>query len=253
MQMRHAFLAALFLVCCGAAAPSPSPAPKRDPLMPHERIFQIDYIPALVASNAFSHGNVGTDIAFPHSTNQVRAAIEFSFVHVPFVAIGEFNQWSYPHNAGTVEVIGANGSTYIPAFTATEYDLGAQLGVRIAPYHWYAALSYLYHASNYGYPEMLGIGAGIEKLPDLERPFSLSGYVYYFPNMQNEDTFYDSTSGRAEPLSYRVVRYDVGATWTLRSRLFLNVGLIGTTWYNRTNAPTNASYFGPRVGLSTNL
>lgn len=277
---RRCLLASFSLVCCVAApslttAQTLAPAPTAT-VMPaavrhhaadksYERFFSIDYVPALQVYNQLSPGNVGTNLGIRSDTNQVRAVIEFSFMRVPLVAIGGFNQFSYPHTQNSnspvdcqshpsesacVEVIGGGGRTFIPAVTVTENDLEARVGVRIAPNHWYLAYGYLYHSARFEItPDILGYGFGIEKLPDLERHFSLSGSLYYYPNVANENTFVDPL-GRTLPLSYRVVTYDVGGSWTLRKDFFVNVGLIGDRYFDRTNAPSDATHFGPRVGAT---
>lgn len=226
------------------AAPTPSPSP-------YERYVQLDYYPALVVYNELSPGNVGTGANLRKGSTGVQVGLEFRLWKIPLVAIGEDDQFAYPHNTGLVTVINQTQQHVIPAFTATEYDLGARLGVQFAPDHWYASVAYLYHSTNYGEPDVIGGGFGVEKLPDFSRRLSFSGSLYYYPELHNPHPFpRDDYNIR---LAYHVLTYGVQANWSFSSHLSASLGWYGDDWYNTINAPSNAEHFGPRLSVAANI
>lgn len=254
MRLRFFVFAILSCVCAGlpaiaraqsgaVAQATPTPAPRV-----YEHTFSIDYIPLNVTYNELSPGNVGTQANLVHNSSRGRLALEFRLWNVPLVAIGEFDEWSYPHDAGLVTTIGGRTQSYLPSFTVSEYSLVARLGVQIAPGHWYAAYTYTYRATNFGYPDLLGSGPGIEKLPDVAHTWSLSGYLYYYPEMHNPHPF--PSIAFNFPLSYRLLTYDIGENVQLTNHMFARFGWTGENWYNRSNAPANETHWGPRIGLA---
>jgi len=155
--------------------PTPTPAPIHTPY--HDLFVAGDYIISPKIYNEFSPGNTGT------SSYAVRGAYEFSALNIPWMIEGSFEQYGYPHNCGannsTVAapnpqcfVTGINGgySTFVPAFSARDTDVDARLAIRVLKPRVYIGVGYLWRSTNYGYPNMNGVGFGIEKLPDLNEP-----------------------------------------------------------------------------------
>jgi hypothetical protein len=223
-------------------APTPTPAPVSTPYADH--FIAGDYIISPKVYNEFSPGNTGT------ASYGVHGALEVPALGLTWMLGADWRHWSYPHGAGPVApcptsgcvtIIGGGGQTYVPAFTATNDDADARLGLRIANPRIYIAGSYLWLRNNYGYPNLGGVGYGIEKLPDLNQPISLYGSYYYYPSVQSTGT-----------LAYRVSRYQVGVTWNVFGPsfpLYLEAGYEGNYLTNKVNAPSNVTEGGAFAGL----
>ncbi len=145
--------------------------------------------------NEFSSGITGNDISFA-----ARGAIEFPAFGLPWMVEGDYRSYQYQHNgcpvaaynAGTcadpagqgfVTQIGSAGATYVPGFRATDTDIDGRFGLKVVDPRIYVGVGYLSRSENYGYPRQGGVGFGIEKLPDLDQPFSVYGSVWYYPNV----------------------------------------------------------------------
>ncbi|HEV2261720.1 MAG TPA: copper amine oxidase N-terminal domain-containing protein [Candidatus Rubrimentiphilum sp.] len=255
-----------------AVTATPSPAPVATPtpvpiVLPYQDHFIAgDYILSPKVYNEFSPGNTGS------GSYAFRGAMEFNLFNLPWMIEGSLERWQYPHNTvsgfgpsclgnllgssfgtqGCVTVIGGNGQTFVPAFTAQEWNGDGRLGLKVADPRIYIAVGYMSHTTNYGYPALNGIGFGLEKLPDLNQAFSLYGSVYYYPSISGTYTVQSGPqAGTAFNLSYRVLRYQVGATVGFGQSfpLFLDLGFIGDRGTNKTNAPSDYTHNGAYVGL----
>jgi hypothetical protein len=233
-------------------APTPTPAPVATP---YKDIFIAgDYIFSPKVYNEFSPGNTGK------SSYQIRGAIEFDALNLPWMIEGNYEQFQYPHNctSGTagvppfsadcyVTTIGGAGSTAVPAFTARDYDFDGRVGLKVADPRIYIGVGYMFRDSNYGYPKQSGVGFGVEKLPDLNQGFSLYGSAYYYPNVKGNFT---DPSGVGYSLAYQILKYQIGGTVDFgNSPIFLDLGWTGINGKNKTNAPSDFSANGPYVGL----
>ena len=243
-----------------APAPSPTTAPTPVPVAgPYQDHFVAgDYIIEPKVYNEFSPGNKGKSGSYA-----IRGALEFNVLGLPWMIAGDFRQYQYPHNCSTaagaapldpqclVTVIGGQGQTYVPAFTARDTDVDARLGLKVADPHIFIGVGYLWRTTNYGYPKQTGVGFGVEKLPDLNHAFSLYGSAYYYPNLKATcDTNVCPTGPYS--LEYRVLKYQVGATVDLGGSsvpVFLDLGWLGDTGRNKANAPSDFTHNGPYVGL----
>ena len=215
-------------------APTPTPAPTKAPYADHYIVG--DYLLSPKIYNEFSPGNTGT------RDYTVRGAFELP--NMPIMIGADWRHFEYPHNAGNVNIIGGGAATFVPGFTAREDDVDARLGFRFAQPRLYIAGSYLWQNNNYGYPQLRGWGAGLEKLPDLNQGLSLYASAYYYPNVNG---FYGPTE-----LAYRLWKYQIGLNWNFAGPsfpLYLDVGYMGNWYTNKLNAPSNISDYGPYVGL----
>lgn len=234
-------------------APTPTPAPVATPY--NDIFIAGDYLFSPKVYNEFSPGNSGK------GSYAVRGAIEFSALNLPWMLEGSMEQFKYPHTCTTpvaapgvsspdcyVTTIGQTGQTVVPAFTARDTDFDGRLGLRVANPRIYVGVGYLYRSSNYGYPSERGFGYGIEKLPDLNRPFSLYGSAWYYPNAKG--TFTDPGTLVSYNLAYNILKYQVGGTVAFgNSPVFLDLGWMGTNGSNKSNAPSGFSMNGPYLGL----
>ena len=228
-------------------APTPTPAPSPTPY--YDKFIVGDYDLAPKIYNEFSPGNSGT------SSYGGRAGIEFPAFGLTFALEGDWRHWTYPHNAGAaapcptagcVTIIGGAGQTYVPAFNATNDDTDVRLALRFANPRLYIGGSYLSLHNNYGYPTLSGAGFGLEKLPDLNQPFTLYGSAWYYPNVQ---ATYNAAVGT---LAYKVTRYQIGLDWNPFGGgfpVYVDLGFQGNALNNKLNAPANATEYGGYAGL----
>ena len=231
------------------APPPPPPTPTPAPVAtPYNDLFVAgDYIISPKVYNEFSPGNTGT------ASYAVRGALEFSALNIPWMVEGSFEQYGYPHNCSTstagsidpqcfVGVIGGGGQTFVPAFQARDTDVDARLGIRVFNPRVYIGVGYLWRSTNYGYPNMNGIGFGAEKLPDLDTPLSFFGSYWYYPSIK----------GAYGPfgLEYNMSKYQVGAVYVIgASPVFIEAGWMGDSLSVKANAPSGSSANGPFAGL----
>lgn len=148
------------------------------------------------------------------------------------------------------------GQVYVAAFTPAESDADVRLGLRIASPRFYLAVSGFFKSYNYlGYPNLGGVGIGLEKLPDLDQPFSVYGSAFYYPNVSGKYTYPTSSylgplSGSTATLAYSEWKYEVGGTFNFgNTGLFLDFGYLAERAVAKTNAPSNTTISSPYVGL----
>ena len=230
-----------------APTPTPTPIPKATP---YKDIFIAgDYIFSPKVYNEFSPGNTG------NSSYAVRGAVEFDALHLPWMLAGNFESYRYPHNCAgvgdpqcNVTTIGQTGQTFVPGFNARNQDIDARFGIKVLDPRIYIGIGYLWRTSNYGYPTENGVGFGAEKLPDLNLPFSVYGSVFYYPNAKGN--FTDPGTGIGYSLAYNILKYQIGATVGFgKAPVFLDLGWMGNSGTNKTNAPVNFTFNGPYAGL----
>jgi len=253
-------------------APRPTPPPTPTPTLaptptpaktPGSEAFVVgDYVFSPKVYNEFSPGNGG------NGSWAGRAAAEIPLGGMALMVEGDYRKFSYPHNIGTgfnttncavakpagangdqgcVTVIGGNGQTFVPAFIAQDTAIDGRLGIKLMSPRVYLVGSYMSQWGNYGYPNLTGFGAGLEKLPDLDQTFSLFGSALYYPTVSG--TFVDPF-GKSFKLSYRVLKYQAGVTLAIPSTpIFLEGGFLGDRGTNATNAPSAYTKNGYFAGL----
>ena len=262
-----------------APMPSPTAAPVVKARPAHEAFFSGAYLFSPKVDNEFSPGNRGAGVSYA-----ARGALEFSLVRLPLMIEAEYRSIRYPHqNNGTgaagdpgfVTVIGGYGQTDVPAFIAKDTMLEGRFGVKVAEPRIYVAAGYLHRETNYGYPKQSGVGFGLEKLPDLDRPFSLYGSVYDFVAVRGDfaypqDTFTcpvtaptspcpaGSLYGTTAKLTDRVLTYRLGVSILLLGArdplgFFFDGGYLGDSIRAKALGPGNASHAGAYLGLGVKL
>ena len=154
------------------------------------------------------------------------------------------------------------GQTSVPSFNGRDYDFDGRLGIRIARPRIYLAGAFMSRRNNYGYPIENGAGIGLEKLPDLDRPFSFQGSVYYFFDVNGNYTGVGSACGGAftaattctQNVGYNVLKYDLGVTYSLQGiPLFFEAGFVGDRGYNLNASPIGFSESGPYGGIGIKI
>ncbi|MGH7737360.1 MAG: copper amine oxidase N-terminal domain-containing protein [Candidatus Tyrphobacter sp.] len=233
-----------------SVAPPPPPPPPPPPAFRNEAYIAGDYIISPKVYNEFSPGNTGT------GSYAIRGAIEFNTGNIPWMVAGDFRSYQYPHGCASatdpqcnVTNIGGIGQSFVRAFTAHNSDADARLALRIAQPRIYIGVGYLWMSNNYGYPTLRGWGFGAEKLPDLDHTFSLYGSAWYYPNVNGT---YTATSGLGYPMSYRDLKYQIGATLRIfgHSGIFIDLGWLGESARTvSSNDPSPWTMNGPYAGI----
>ncbi|HET7815431.1 MAG TPA: copper amine oxidase N-terminal domain-containing protein [Candidatus Baltobacteraceae bacterium] len=260
------------------APPTPTPTPVPTPNI--TTFVAGDYIISPKVYNEFSPGNTGNNNSGGFSY-RIHGAFEFNLLDLPWMIEGDYRQFNYPHNQlaqttalnqgqvcdglnghaaggdpGCVTAIGGQFSTFVPAFTARDYDGDARLGLKVLDPKIYIGVGYMWRSGNYGYPRLTGVGAGLEKLPDLQNNgFTWYGSYYYYPNVKGSGTGCLTLGcvppGSSYDLQYNIMKYDIGGAFTFGQNvpLYIEFGFLGDRGLVKTNAPVGFSENGPYVGL----
>jgi hypothetical protein len=252
------------------APPTPAPTPVPTPNVN----FYVagDYIISPKVYNEFSPGNSGSNTnGFSY---RLHGATEFNVASLPWMVEADYRQINYPHNQGPntqgytagqscslgydpgcVTAIGGQFNTFVPAFTARDYDLDTRLGLRVLDPRVYIGVGYMWRSGNYGYPKLSNVGFGVSKLPDLtQNGFTWHGSFYYYPNVKGNGNFcitVGCTTPSSVTLAYNIMKWDVGGDVTFGSNtpVFLEFGVLGEDGTGKTNAPSNFINYGPYVGV----
>ncbi|MFN2449494.1 MAG: copper amine oxidase N-terminal domain-containing protein [Candidatus Baltobacteraceae bacterium] len=267
----------------GTMAPTPVPTAVPTPVV--SAFIAGDYIISPKVYNEFSPGNVSSNTNGGFSY-RIHGAWEFDLLSLPWMIAGDYRQYNYPHNQqalttsdnqgqlcdglpgpggtphasngdpGCVTAIGGQFQTFVPAFTVRDYDGDARLGLKVLDPKIYIGVGYMWRSGNYGYPKLNGLGAGIEKLPDLQNNgFTWYGSAWYYGNVKGTGTGCLTLGcvppGGSYTLAYNILKYDIGGAFTFGANtpIFLEFGYLGDRGYEKTNAPIGFSEAGPYVGL----
>ena len=234
---------------------TPTPVPVKPPT--NEAFIAGDYIISPTVYNEFSPGNKG------NNTFAIRGAMEFDLGNIPWMIGGSFERWQYPHNCNGllpgsstvwvpecyVTTIGNTGQTVVLTNQPPSDQLiDARLALRVMQPRIYVGAGYLWVGSNYGYPNLQGVGFGAEKLPDLNESFTGFGSIYYYPDVHGSIT--TGAVPTNYTLAYNVLKYQAGLNYVIgKSPIFIEAGWMGESWRAKTNAPGSRSYNGPFAGI----
>ncbi|MDQ2865680.1 MAG: copper amine oxidase N-terminal domain-containing protein [Candidatus Eremiobacteraeota bacterium] len=250
-------------------APTPTPAPAATPYM--DKFIVGDYIFSPRVYDEYNPGTTSDNNNGNGFSYAIRGAIEFNLGSLPWMLEGDYRQFNYPHNCSgagdphcNVTTIGSGAyQTFVPAFQVRSYDFDGRLGIRVANPRIYIGVGYIFKSNNTGYPRLSNVGFGIEKLPDLERPFSVYGSLWYYGNAKGNFTVPNpsaadlapgatpaSDAGQTFQLAYNILKAQFGITYSFQgSPLFIDAGVLGDSLKAKTNAPASGSQFGPYLGL----
>jgi len=249
--------------------PPPPPAPTPVPTAPPYYDFYVagDYIISPKTYNEFVPGTTSNNNNGGFSY-RIHGALEYPIYHIPFMVEVDYRDWNWEHPAGFVTAIGGLFATNVPAFNGRDYDFDARLGIRVLKPRIYIVGGYMWRANNYGYPHQQGGGVGLEKLPDLDHPFSFYGSALYFFGVNGN---YISTSGIINSqfpggscsvqapctynVGYNILKYDIGVSLTFGPTfpLFFEAGFLGDRGWQYNTAPAGFSVFGPYAGLGLKI
>jgi hypothetical protein len=159
--------------------------------------------------------------------------------------------------SGCVTTIGGLGQTLVPAFTAQDQDLEGVFALKIVDPRVYLGIAYVHRGNNYGYPQEVGVGVALDKLPDLDKPFSIYENASYYPQISgnyrfpvNGTTAGAGLSGQPVFLTYNYLKYQGGFDYKIgKSPFFIDAGYLGVHAGVKSYSPSNISESGPYAGL----
>ncbi len=275
------------------ATPKPTPTPTAAPTKnPYEAFVAADYDISPKVYNELSPGNTGNSafnikgaiefpllsgamiagdyrtVSYTHNSNHGSIACEAGTAGCNTVnghdAVYQYGGCPDVTDPGCVTVVGYQltqaynglGQAYVPAFKATENDFDGRLGFKVTDPRVYVSIGGFYKHYNYlGYPNLTGIGAGIEKLPDLDQPFSVYASAYYYPEVTGNYYFPSSVflgplSQQQVKLKYSTLKYAAGVTIDLgKTPVYLDLGYAAEHSTAKDNAPSATQISSPFVGL----
>lgn len=173
-----------------------------------------------------------------------------SYVTADTVTDGLGNQYT---EFATVD----GGTAFTPVFLGRQTSLDGRLEYRIADPRIYVGLGYVATSNNYGSPHWNGLGAGIEKLPDLRPGISYYGSAFYYPTASGTYTLSDPLSpniGKTYQQQYSIWKLDIGLALVLRhSPLYLYGGFGADEYAAKKNVPDGQTHDGPYAGLGVKI
>jgi len=242
-------------------SPTPTPSPPPRPVTHYEKFVAGDYLFAPSVYNNLDPGTNGKD------SFEGKAAAEFPLFNIPWMLEGDYTSIRYPHDSngsplgtscatfvsGCANGIGAQGEVYVPSFQARNDDFEGRFGLKVADPRIYIGIGYLFRNTNYEggafETQMHGFGGGLDKLPDLDQPFSLYGSVFYYPSVTTNSN-QNLGNGNFGEVQYRILKYKIGATVGVgKSPIFLDLGFLGDRENDKQNASGNNTLSGPYAGL----
>jgi hypothetical protein len=204
------------------------------PPPPAETFIAFDSIPSASISNEITQGKVrGVG-----RSSRFRASSEFVLLDsIPMDF--EMNVQMYAYKP-------------VPQLIAEDHEVDFRIAMQMSPYRKiYAGIGYMTVFNNFAFPPLRGLGVGIEKLPFLDRRFSINGGLWYYPNVSGLCP--DVCAGGPYTLSYRALQYDFGATYLWGKRLFLDAGFLADHLGVKSGAPGDITHSGVRAGLGVHL
>jgi len=240
--------------------PPPTPTPVPPPAIYYDHFVAGDYIVSPKIYNEFVPGST-TNNNNGGFSYRLHGAVEIPLGNIPFMVEVDYRQWNWQHTCGggpecLVTTIGGLGTSSVPTFIGRDYDFDARLGLRILRPRIYIVGGYMWRGNNYGYPKETGAGVGLEKLPDLDHPFSWYGSALYFFGVNGN---YASTPlacgtptgpGCTFNVGYNILKYDIGVSYAFQGiPLFVEIGFLGDRGWNYNAAPIGFSESGPYGGI----
>jgi hypothetical protein len=131
--------------------------------------------------------------------------------------------------------------------------VSVKLGTQIAPNRIYAGIGYLRLSDIAGTPLSTGLGAGLEKLPDLDQATSFDASIWYYPHVAGAcDPAVCSTGGT---FGHSVLSVRIGGTVRLNKTgsVFLDGGYSAERRAAPSLAPVDTTVHGADLGLGIRL
>ena len=151
------------------------------------------------------------------------------------------------------------GVSAVNAFRAKQSTLDGRLEYQVGAYPGlYIGVGYLQATTNYGYPTLHAIGAGLEKLPSFDQGWSWFGSAFYYPDANGsyiEDNPASSNFDKTLKQSYNIIKYDIGVDADFSGSPFYIYGGYSGDRYTTKDSfePVNQTHSGPYVGLGVHF
>jgi hypothetical protein len=249
-------------------APTPAPIPTPAPAVPTAAPTAVPTAPSYTV---FVQAAYSTPINY----NEFAAggycdSYLISGVYAPlnsgFALKADFRQDSYVTSNNSRDAFGNHytrfatidgGVAFTPVFLGRQNSFDARLEYQIASPRIYVGVGYLQTSDNYGYPHLNGVGAGLEKLPDLRAGLSFYGSAFYYPSATGNYTITNPASvndGTTYRQQYGITKYDIGLALVIgHSPVYLHGGYSGDHYTASKNAPIGQIHAGPYFGLGLKI
>jgi len=222
------------------AAPSGPLSTRNRSISPDRPGINLTFSAEVTATAFVSNRITQRFIAFPSPGFKLSASVPFMKQH--FFAEGEARQLNgsatLPCNSFIQNFGKCLTSGNVPRFSAQEWIIEERGGVQIPRTPVHLGVATFYSATNFGFPDMVGVGFGAEIRPDYSKPTSVFGRFYFYPNLHNEDD--DLSPGSTLPiqLRYRMARYEVAVSKKVgKSRQMLQAGIDGSSTRRLVSVP----------------
>lgn len=260
-------------------APSPPPSASPVPLPPAPQVIAPPAptpVPTPTPEPQSYRALIQAAFSAPHNYNEFSAgqfcpesyilSAAYMFKDSPLAVKLDYRQDVYVTSDNLTDGIGNHytqfatidgGVAFTPVFLARQSTFDARLEYKIAAPRVYLGVGYLHTANNYGYPQLNGVGVGIEKLPDLRRGLNLYGSAFYYPSASGNYTLTNPASinaGKSFQQQFQIVKYDVGVALVFaHSPLYIHGGIAGDRYGAKRNVPIGQTHDGPYLGLGVKL
>jgi hypothetical protein len=239
-----------------AAVPTPTPSPSPAPTSYHAFV-----VAAFTAAKDYNEFSAGEWCRESYLVNGAWApkdsafAVKFDWRQDSYVTSDNVRDGFGNHFTQFSTIDG--GVSFVPVFLARQTSLDARLEYRVAAPRTYVGVGYIHTENNYGYPQLNGLGAGIEELPSLRSGVSFFGSAFYYPSASGNYTIANPASpnvGKTYRQEYQILKYDIGLAFVPgRSPLFLVGGIKGDRYGAKQNAPIGQTHDGPYLGLGLKI
>jgi len=247
--------------------PPPTPQPTAAPTAaPTVAPIVIEAPYTMFVQAAVAHDQNYNEFSAGQYCKALLAAAAIVFKNSPFAIKLDYRLDSYVTSDNLIDGYGNHytqvstidgGSAFTPVFMARQSSFDARLEYKIAEPKIYVGLGYLQATTNYGYPHLNGLGAGIEKLPELRNGISWFGSAFYYPSATGTYTVANAASpnnGKSYRLQYGITKYDIGLALALSHfPLYLYGGYSADQYAAKQNAPIGQTHNGPYVGLGLKI
>jgi len=234
--------------------PIPTPAPMLAPSI------------AFVAAAFSARNNYNEFASGQHCNQSLLVSAAFAPANSRFAGKLDYRQDAYVTNSSVTDLVGNQytgfatidgGYAYTPVFLAKQTSLDARLEYQVANPRIYVGLGYIQTGNNYGYPKLTGIGAGVEKLPELRPGISWYGSAFYYPSATGNYTVAaagSSNLGTSYRQQFQITKLDIGLALVLRNfPVYLYGGFSGDQYTAKQNAPIGQTHDGPYLGLGVKI
>ena len=126
-----------------------------------------------------------------------------------------------------VTILGTSGNqVFVPQFTAQETSWDGRIGLGVIGPKIYVVGGYALVNYNYGYPNLTGLGFGLEKVPNLDHLLDIYGSFIYYPVISGK---YNPAGAPSLQLQYIYYKYQGGISLSIpKTPISFEAGYLGT-------------------------